>query len=73
MSNSTDGKLPCYNYGVHCLNPCVAECDLANGRGVQLYCRSCIENEDFEYSTDEDYEIDESLVFCEREWELQAK
>ena len=66
------GKLPCENYGHHCLNATVAECDLGNGKGIKLYCRSCIERY-AEYDSAGDYEIDDSLVFCEREWELQGK
>ena len=31
MSEELNGKMPCSNYGIHCLNPCVAECDLGNG------------------------------------------
>ena len=63
-------KLPCFNYGVHCSNTVVAECDLGDGKGIQLYCRSCIEDIDVD---EEDWERDDSLVFCNREWELQAK
>ena len=70
MTPELKGKLPCQNYGHHCLNATVAECDLGNGKGVKLYYRSCIE----EYHGDMDeYEVDDLLVFCEREWELQGK
>lgn len=71
MTNELNGKLPCYNCGVHCLNSAVAECDLGDGKGVKFYCRGCIE-----WFTDDDdpecYEVDESLVFCQREWDLQG-
>ena len=72
MTPELKGKLPCQNYGHHCLNTTVAECDLGNGRGVKLYCRSCIENSSCDCDID-DCEVDDTLVFCKREWELQGK
>jgi len=46
--------------------PAVGEFDL--GQGVKFYCRSCVEWIQFELA---DTEIDESLVFCEKEWNEQ--
>lgn len=70
MSSVDDlnGKMPCYNCGIHCLNPCVAECDLGYGNGTQWYCRSCIEAIDVD-----DMEVNDSLIFCETEWNNQGK
>ena len=69
MTDELDGKMPCYNYGIHCMNPCVGECDLGDGKGVQWYCRKCIKSIEVD---DEDWDRDDSLVFCDREWALQS-
>lgn len=52
------------------MNSAVAECDLGEGKGIQLYCRHCIE--DFMDWDSENVEIDETLIFCNREWEAQG-
>jgi len=70
MTSELEGKMPCYNYGTHCLNPCVAQCDLGDGKDIQWYCRSCIENIDVDM---EDWERDDSLIFCDTEWNRQGK
>jgi len=70
MSDELGGKMPCYNYGTHCLNPCVAQCDLGDGKCVQWYCRSCIENADID---EDNCKPDDTLIFCETEWKLQGK
>ncbi len=62
-------RMMCYNAENHCMNPCVAECDLGDGKGVQWYCRECIENIDVDM---EDWERDDSLIFCQTEWEKQG-
>ncbi len=60
--------MPCHNYGVHCLNPCVGQCDLGDGKGIHWYCRDCIENIEVDM---EDFEQDDSLIFCQTEWNRQ--
>ena len=65
-------KLTCFNFGVHCMNNACAEMDLGDGKGVKFYCRKCIENADLEYDDPDTYEYDESLVFCQREWDEQG-
>ena len=65
-------KLQCFNFGVHCLNNAVGEFDIGDGKGVKFYCRKCVEEFSLMEIDDPDtYEIDESLVFCSREWDNQ--
>ncbi len=65
----SDMYILCYNYGVNCMNNAVGEADMGDGRGVKFYCRKCmIYNSMCEI---EDVDIDESLVFCQREWDAQ--
>lgn len=58
----------CYNSGVHCLNNAVGECDLGDGKCIQWYCRKCIESIEVDL---EDWEHDDSLIFCQSEWDKQ--
>ncbi len=75
MSNSPDVKnceanhILCFNHGVDCMNNAVGEADMGDGKGVKFYCRKCMTYDDmFDI---EDIDVDESLVFCQREWEIQ--
>ena len=65
-------RILCFNHGVHCMNIAVGEFDLADGKGVKFYCRKCVEEySNMEIDDSDTYEIDESLVFCSREWDNQ--
>lgn len=69
MTNELDCRIKCYNHGRDCLNNAVGEADMGDGRGIQFYCRKCMTDDDMIAAGD--MEIDESLIFCSREWELQ--
>lgn len=47
--------------------PAVGEADLGCGSGVKFYCRKCMLE-----AEEEDYEVDDSLIFCSAEWDRQA-
>ena len=54
------------------MNNAVGEFDLGDGKDVKFYCRKCVEEFScMEENDPETYEIDESLVFCSREWDNQ--
>lgn len=65
------GRILCYNHGRDCMNNAVGEADMADGKGIQWYCRNCMTNNDMIDVAD--MIIDESLIFCETEWEAQGK
>ena len=46
------------------------QCDLGDGKGIQWYCRPCIESIDVDM---EDWERDDSLIFCDTEWKRQEQ
>ena len=65
-----ESRIKCHNYGRDCMNNAVGEADLGNGSGVKFYCRKCMTYDDmFDI---EDIESDDSLVFCNTEWEKQT-
>lgn len=69
MNTDQSERILCHNYGVDCLNNAVGEADMGTGLGVKFYCRSCMTYDGM--IEPEDMDVDESLVFCSREWELQ--
>jgi len=50
------------------MNYAVGEFDV--GDGVKFYCRKCFE--ELTVLDEECWEVDESLVFCNSEWERQS-
>lgn len=69
MKDGQASHILCYNYGVDCMNNAVGEADMGSGKGVNFYCRKCMTYDGmFDI---EDIDVDESLVFCQREWEIQ--
>ena len=70
MSN-LDNRIKCFYFGSKCMNNAVGEFDLGDGKGVKFYCRKCCEELELYIDEPDTFELDESLVFCQREWDEQ--
>lgn len=64
-----DSHILCYNYGAACMNNAVGEADMGDGRGVKFYCRKCVLGD--RLCEIEDMDADDTLIFCQREWDEQ--